>query len=289
MPDLAYVNGTFSPIDQAVVPLNDRGFYFADSVYEGIPVYGARPFRLDAHLRRLRESLEAVRLGYAFDAPGLTGAIDEIIARSGIAEGFLYIQITRGAAPRELAFPKNTPPLVVMTLKATKPKPEAWRTAGVTVITVEDDRWRWNHVKSTCRLPNVLAKQRAVEASAYEAVFVSGEGELLEGTHTNFFAVSGGDVRTAPLGSQLLAGITREVIAEVCRDAGIRFREEPIPASALPSLEECFVTGSATEVLPVVRVDDQVIGAGRPGPVTMRIMKGYADCVEAFRAATAPS
>lgn len=284
MPELAYVNGLITPIEDAVISINDRGLLFADSVYEALRVYGGKPFRLEGHLKRLKYSLDGIRMGQAYDAPTFTEAICNLIEKSGIDEAFLYIQITRGAAPRELIFPRNTPPNVIMTLRHFHEYPAWYREKGIAAILVEDQRWTRNDVKTTIRLPNVLARQQAVESDAQEALFVGRDGYVSEGTATNLFTVSAGRLQTMPLGQDLLPGITRQVILELAASIGIPILESPLPASEICRQDEAILSATTLEVTPLTRVDGHPVGSGVPGPVTQRLYQAFQEMIAEFRA-----
>lgn len=283
MPELAYVNGRINLIEDAVVSINDRGLLFADSVYEALRIYGGKPFKLEGHLRRLANSLEGIRLGYAYEPERLTRSIYTVIQESGIEEAFLYIQITRGAAPRELRFPEHTPPNVIITIRHFHQYPAWYRESGISAILVDDERWTRNDVKTTIRLPNVLARQLAVEAGAQEALFVESDGHVSEGTATNLFTVSDGKLQTTPLGKDILPGITREVILELASSEGIPVVESCLPATELIRQDEAFLSATTFEVMPLTKVDGKPVGNGTPGPVTEKLYNAFQKMVQEFR------
>lgn len=274
MPEVAYVNGAFQPIGQAMVSIEDRGFQFADGVYEVIATYGGRPYAMDEHLGRLHRSLREIRID--FDVSALPALVEEGIRRSGFDETLVYIQVTRGAAPRNHEFPDRPPvPTVVMTVKQLeRPEPRLYE-SGVKVITTTDLRWKRCDIKSIALLPNILAKQQAHEAGAYESLLVDDLGQVTEGSSTSAFLVSGGAVSTSPAGPHILPSITRGILLEIIRDLGIPLHERFCRVEEYLSADEAFLAGTSTEAMPVVQIDDTPVGAGRPGPLTSRIREAF--------------
>jgi len=272
---IIYLNGEFIPREEAQISPEDRGFLFADGVYEVIRSYGGKLFQEDAHLRRLDHSLRSLRLQFA-DVEALKPVLHRLITDNGLTTGqaLVYLQITRGAAPRLHAFPPSgTPPTVYATASALVPHREE-QEQGIGVITVPDIRWARCDIKSIALLPNVLARQRAAEAGAEEAIFVR-EGVALEGATSNFFAVLGGAVVTAPKSNYLLGGITREVVIELCRRLGIILQEAPVFEEELTKAQELFITSTRAEVTPVVRLNGRPVGTGGPGPITRRLQEAF--------------
>ena len=278
--EVAYVNGEFLPIGEAKVSIEDRGFQFADGVYEVVSTYGGRPYAMAAHLERLQSSLRELRI--EFDTSGLSTVIQEGIDRAGFDEALVYLQITRGAAPRHHEFPTGTPaPTVVMTVKQLhRPDPEL-HINGVPVITTPDLRWRRCDIKSIALLPNILAKQLAHEAGAYEALLIDENGKVTEGSSTSSFRVTGGAVYTSPPGPHILPSITRGVLIGLIRQFGIELCEMFSTIEQYRSADEVFLAGTTTEAMPVIRIDDTGIGSGTPGPVTRRIREAFVDSVGA--------
>ena len=277
MPDIAYVNGEFLPLEQAVVPVEDRGFQFADAVYEVLATYGGRPFELDRHLARLQRSLEALHIGYDVGAQGVARSIAAGIERAAFIETLIYIQISRGVAPRGHEFPSGIAPTVVMTFKeCRRPDERLWK-GGVSTITSEDQRWKRCDIKSVSLLPNVLAKQEAAASGAFEVLLIDGAGRVTEGASTSSFCVVGGVLKTAPPGQHILPGITREIILELAGGLEIPVREEFSPLGEYLAAEEVFLCGTATEVMPVVAIDGAIIGCGRPGPLSRRLRSAFLD------------
>ncbi|MEW6750578.1 MAG: D-amino acid aminotransferase [Candidatus Latescibacterota bacterium] len=276
MPEIAFLNGRFLPLEEAVVPIEDRGFQFGDGVYEVVATYGGRPYALEAHLQRLGRSLGELRLAFDLRAYGLEGIIAEGIARSGFAEALVYVQVTRGVAPRRHEFPAGeVSPTVVMTVKELHRPSAELHAHGVRVITHPDLRWKRCDIKSICLLPNVMAKQAAHADEAFEALLVDAEGRVTEGSSTSAFCVRDGVVCTAPSGPHILPSITRGVLLGLARELGIPVRESFCSLQQYLHADEVFLAGTSTEALGVVRIDDEVIGDGQPGPLTRRLRQAF--------------
>ena len=267
---LVYLNGAYLEPAAARVSVEDRGFLFGDGVYEVTRVLDGRLFAGDRHLRRLERGMRELELHWpeGLDAPGLRAVSERLLRENGLLEGeaTVYAQITRGAAPRTHAFPPlGTPPTVYVAAGPFKPLDEL-RARGVAAITVVDIRWGRCDLKTIQLLPNVLAKQRAAGADAFDAIQIR-DGVVTEGANTNVFAVLDGVAWTHPADRRILAGVTREIVLEVAREVGTSVREEPIAVGELSRASEVFLTGTTTDVMPVVRLDGRPVGAGRPGPV----------------------
>ena len=275
MAELAFVNGKFLPIGEAVVPVEDRGFQFADAVYEVVATYGGIPFEMERHLERLQRSLDSLLIEYDVEGRGIARSIASGIERAGFPETLIYIQISRGTAPRTHEFPPEPAPTVVMTFKeCLRPDETLWQ-RGVCAITSEDQRWGRCDIKSVSLLPNVLAKQKAAAAGAFEALLVDRGGRVTEGASTSSFCVVGGVLKTPPSGPHILPGITREVILELADELEIPVREDFSALSEYLAAEEVFLCGTATEVMPVVAIDGAAIGGGRPGPLTTLLRTAF--------------
>lgn len=270
MPELAYLNGKLMPINEALVTIEDRGYQFGDAVYEFIASYNGKLFCLEAHLDRLMNSLQGLNFP-AVDRDDVRRAVLELFEKGGFPRAGIYIQISRGATPRDHAFPASTRLQTVMTIRAVKEKPAELRQNGAHAITVEDLRWALCNLKTVQLLPNVLAKQKALEAGVFEAIFVSAEGVVREATSSNFFIVRDGMVITHPLTRNILPGITRQVVLELCRELDIPCQEQFFKTNELYEADEAFLSGTVTEVLPIVQVDRRTIGNGRVGPITSRL------------------
>jgi D-alanine transaminase len=267
---LVYLNGDIIPRDEARISVDDRGFVFGDGVYEVTRVINGHLFEEEAHWQRLQASMESVSIRSDFiDQARIRSISEELLRENGLLEGeaTVYVQVTRGVAPRAHAFPG---PEVEPTLYAfTNPFriPLEQRAKGVGAITAPDIRWTRCDIKSINLLPNAMAKQRAIEAGAWEALFIR-DGALTEGALTNVFGVLDGELRTYPKSNYILAGITREVVLELARELGIPTRETPVYAEQLAALDELFLTGTTTDVQAVVSLDGRPVGTGRVGPIS---------------------
>jgi D-alanine transaminase len=281
MEPIANLNGEQMPLAEAKIPALDRGFLLGDAVYEVLRVYGGRPWLVDEHWRRLAASLEAVRIqGVDFDR--LRARMLKTIAAGPFQEATVYIQITRGVAPRTHLFPAAIPPLEFLYVKEFLDPYEESRREGGAVITLPDIRWERCDIKSTNLLPNVLASQAAKEAGCLEALFYLPDGTLTEGTHTSFFGVLAGTLLTAPPSPSILPGITRSLVLKLAAGAGIPVSEHVLKRDDLTRVTELFLTGTTSEVLPVVRVDGKPIAGGRPGAVTRRLQEAYQEAIREF-------
>jgi D-alanine transaminase len=270
MPDVACVNGRFMPLAEATVSVEDRGFQLGDGVYEVIRTYRGHPFELEAHLARLERSAQALELPQPYSRSQWTQYVLEGIKRAAYPEAKIYLQLTRGTAPRDHAFPPNATGTVVMTIRELHPLSREVQDLGVSAIVIDDIRWGRCDIKSVNLLANVLARQQAKQAGVFETILVR-DGQVTEGAVSNVMAVKKGTVMTAPEGPLILSGITRAVVLELARKDGIPVQERPIPRSDLFCVDELLLTGTTVEVVGVVKVDDQVIGRGRPGPITQRL------------------
>lgn len=270
MPDVACVNGQFMPLAEATVSVEDRGFQFGDGVYEVIRTYRGRPFELEAHLARLERSAQALDLPQPYSRSEWTQYVLEGIKRAAYPEAKIYLQITRGVAPRDHAFPANATATVVMTIREFHALSRQVQDTGVSAMVIDDIRWGRCDIKCVNLLANVLARQQAKQARMFEAILVK-DGRVTEGAVSNVMAVKGGAVITAPEGPLILSGITRAVVLELARKDGIPVQERAIPQADLFSVDELFLTGTTVEVVGVVKVDDKVVGTGRPGPITQRL------------------
>ncbi len=272
MPELAYVNGSFMPIEEAVVPIEDRGYLFGDAVYEGIASYNGKLFYLEAHLDRLENSMKALDFP-PMSRDRIRTAIVDLFERAGIGRAFIYLQITRGVAPRNHAFSDPMTPQFIMTVRAVREVPPELRQTGASAITIQDYRWGRCDIKTVQLLPNTMAKQKAVAAGAYDAIFVAGDGVVREATSSNLFVVANGTLVTHPLNYHILPGITRLVIIDICRELDLSVEERFYTTDELFAAAEAFLSGTTTEVLPLVKIDDQMIGDGNIGPVSKRLLE----------------
>jgi D-alanine transaminase len=271
---LLYLNGEIIDERDASISVNDRGFVFADGIYEVIRVFDGQPFELDRHIDRLERSAAALRLQLDPSAEAIGQIAQELLVREGAAEAQIYIQVTRGAAPRGHAIPAGVKPTTLIAIRpALAPAPEILKN-GAGAITVPDDRWSRCDVKAIGLTANVLARSQAVDAGAYEAIFVR-DGTVTDAASCNVFAIFGMTLMTAPCSNYILWGITREVTLEIAREDGIDTQETSFRAEQLREADEIFVTGTSSGIVPIVTLDGAVVGNGRVGPVTRRLMELY--------------
>ncbi|MGC1302127.1 MAG: D-amino-acid transaminase [Caulobacteraceae bacterium] len=280
MSRVAYVNGRYLPHGEAVVHVEDRGFQFADGVYEVWAVLDGRLADVDGHLARLERSLSELRIDWPRSRAALLTVVHETVRRNRISNGLAYLQVTRGVARRDHPFPSPAPrPTVVVTAKALNLQAlEAKAQNGVAVLSQPDQRWGRCDIKTVGLLPNVLAKQAAREAGAYEAWLVDNEGLVTEGASTNAWIVdANGVLRTRDTQANILRGITRATLIELAREIQIRVDERPFSLEEAKSAREAFLTAASAFVTPIVAIDGVVVADGRPGPVTRRLRALYLD------------
>jgi D-alanine transaminase len=274
VPNVAFINGAFVPLTEAKVSIEDRGFQFGDGVYEVIRTYGGRPFALEAHLARLDRSATALDLIQPYSRAEWTDHILEGVRRAAFSEAKIYIQLSRGVAPRDHAYPLDLTPTVVMTVREFHSLDKSVQAAGVDAMTTEDIRWGRCDIKSVNLLANVLARQQVKQAKVFEAILIKA-GVVTEGAVSTVMVVREGTVMTAPEGRHILSGVTRSVVLDLALTEGIPVQEHCIPLAELYTADEVFLTGTTVEVLAVVRIDGKVIGDGRPGPITQRLAAGF--------------
>lgn len=276
---LVFLNNTFLPKEEAVVPVDDRGFLFGDGVYEVTRAIRGELFEEDAHWRRLQAGLRATEINAPLvDRERIREIADHLLRENGLDDGdaTVYLQVTRGCAPRAHAFPDPPPEPTVYAFASRFTIPVEYRRSGVTAITYPDIRWSRCDIKSINLLPNAIAKQRAVEAGAWETILVR-DGAITEGSSSNAFGVIDGELRTYPKCNYILAGITRDVVVDLAGELGIPVREKPIFFDEIPRLEELFMTGTTTDVQPVVRLDGRPVGDGTVGPITRALQRALMD------------
>jgi D-alanine transaminase len=273
---VVYFDGQFLEKAEVRVSPDDRGFLLGDGIYEVAASYDGRFVALDRHLDRLQRSLREARIDDSVADP-LETVFTELLERNGFAESgkaMVYLQVTRGAAPRTHAFPKTPVRPTVYAFAAPFSPEMAVIFDGTAAITRPDMRWSRCDIKVISLIANCMANQDAKDAGAYEAILIR-DGIALEGTHTSFFAVKDGVVRTAPLSNLILPGVTREIVIEACLRDGIDLREEYVRAEDLPAADELFITGTTTEVVPLLTLDGKPVGSGKPGTLTRRIQELY--------------
>jgi D-alanine transaminase len=276
---IVYFNGQFLPKEDVKVSPDDRAFLFADGAYEAILSYAGVMFRPEDHFRRMARSLGELRIE-APEPATLREISQALLERNALTEGdaMVYLQVTRGAAPRKHAFPPEGTPPTLYAFATPFQVPHQKLEQGIKVIMIPDIRWARCDIKSLALLPNVLANQRAKESGAGEAVFVR-DGVVTEGSHTNFCAVFDGTLFTHPRTHLILPGITRAVVLELCRDLGVPYEEAPIFEHKLQDADELMVVGTTSEVMPVVQVDEWTVGDGEPGPITRQLQHAYRSLV----------
>ncbi|MDP3585320.1 MAG: D-amino acid aminotransferase [Thiobacillus sp.] len=266
----AYLNGDYLPLADAKVSVLDRGFIFGDGVYELVPVYSHKPFRLDEHLRRLQGSLDGIRLANPHDAAGWRERILKLIDLQDVADQSLYIQVTRGVAPRDHAFPQTVSPTVFMFAQPLVTATPAQKAAGVCAVTAIDNRWLRCNIKAISLLANILLRQQAVDADCAETLMLR-DGFLTEGAASNIFVVKDGVLLAPPPSNLMLTGITYDVVRELAVANGMPHAVRAISESELRAADELWMTSSTKEIMPIVRLDGAQVGAGVPGPLAQQM------------------
>ena len=266
MPELAYLNGKIMPIEDAMVPIEDRGYQFGDAVYEYVASYNGRLFCAEEHLDRLERSMQ----GLAFPPVArddMREALNTLFDQAQIERAGIYIQISRGVAPRNHPFPEESQVQIVMTIRSI-PEVHPHAGEGAATITMKDFRWSRCDIKTVQLLPNVLAKQKALDAGVYDTIFITEAGVVREATSSNVFIIQNGKAVTHPLTPNILPGITRMVIIDICKTREIPLEERFFSVEELYQADEVFLCGTVTDVLPIIEVDGKKIGAGKVGPLT---------------------
>ncbi|MGB8433289.1 MAG: D-amino acid aminotransferase [Burkholderiales bacterium] len=276
MSQTVYLNGEFMPLAEARVPVLDRGFIFGDGVYEVIPVYGRVPLRLAEHLARMQNSLNAIHLRNPLTLEEWTRIVGQIIERNAWDDQAVYVQVTRGVAPRDQAFPADaTPTVFVMANPMSKPSAEQ-RERGVGVITTEDFRWQRCDIKSVSLLANCLLRQLAAEAGCVEAILLR-DGHVTEASTSNVFLVKNGVIVSPPKDRRILPGITLDLVLDLAHKARLPIEVRPVPERELREADEIWVSSSTKEVLSVTTLDGKPVGNGQPGPMYARMYALYQD------------
>jgi len=276
---MIYLNGEFMPLEQARVPVLDRGFIFGDGVYEVIPVYSRHPFRLAEHLRRLQASLDGIRLSNPHDDAEWTRLVRRLIELNEPEDQSLYLHVTRGVAKRDHAFPRGVAPTVFMMSNALVTPPGDQIEKGVGAITATDNRWLRCDIKAIALLPNVLLRQLAVDVDCVETVLLR-DGSMTEGAASNIFVVKDGILLAPPKNHLMLPGITYDVVLELAQADGIKHEARPVAESELRGADEAWLTSSTKEVLAIVRLDGKSVGKGVPGPLFSRMYTLYQEYKE---------
>jgi D-alanine transaminase len=276
MSRIAYINGRYVPQSHAQVAVEDRGYLFSDGVYDVVPVHNGHLSFADRHLDRLDRSLTELRIARPMSRAALLQVAGEVLRRNAIHNGSLYIQVTRGVAPRDHKFPTGVKPsLLMMARKWKAPAPDLLE-KGAAVVTMPDQRWARRDIKSISLIANVLAKQAAVEQDAFEAWLIDDDGMVTEGSSTSaWIATAQGELVTRPNGTEILPGITRSVLVEIARDLGLTLQLRPFSREEAYAAREAFLTSTSNFVLPITRIDGRPVGDGKPGPIAARLREAY--------------
>lgn len=280
--NIVYLNGQWLPANEAKVSAFDRGFIFGDGVYEVIPVYGKRPFRLAQHLARLQRSCNAIHLTNPCKDADWTAIIQKLIDQGDAQDQMVYLQITRGAAPRDHVFPENTQPTCFAYGKPLKFPGAETHSAGVAAITAQDIRWLRCDIKATALLANVILRQNALENGAAEAILLRDES-LTEGAASNVFIVKNDCIITPPKSELILPGITRDLVVELAKANEICIEERAVSIEELKAADEVWMTSSMKEILPITTLDGKPVGTGKPGPMHTRMLAIYQEYIDRFR------
>jgi len=271
---MIYLNGDFLPIEEARVPVLDRGFIFGDGVYEVIPVYSHKPFRLAEHLLRLQHSLDGIRLQNPHSNEEWSGLVEQIIAGNDGDDQYLYLHVTRGVARRDHAFPKGVIPTVFIMSNPLLAPPRELFTTGVAAITADDNRWLRCDIKAISLLPNVLLRQMAIDAGAMETVLLR-DGFMTEGAASNIFLVKDGILLAPPKNHLMLPGITYDVVLELAAAEKIPCEVRGVSEYELRTAQELLLTSSTREIMPITRLDGKPVGEGKPGAMFARLYRLY--------------
>lgn len=277
MSRIAYVNGAYVPHQSATTHIEDRGYQFADGVYEVIALVGNRLLDLDPHLDRLEYSLNELQIENPISRSALKHIIQILLQKNRLHNGMVYIQVTRGVAPRYHEFPVKSQPTLVITCRYVCPNKVARiRKQGVKVISLPDIRWARPDIKSISLLPNILGKQKALDNGAYEAILINRNGHITETNSTNFWiAPKKGILQTYPASNDILNGITRQRLMKLVAPLGIEVKEQPFTLDDALKAEEAFLSSSVSGIVPVIQIDDHTIGKGQPGTIVPQLIKSY--------------
>jgi len=273
---MVFLNGKFMPIEEARVPVLDRGFIFGDGVYELVPVYSRVPFRIDEHLARLERSLAAVRIRNPYSRAEWRDILLKVVEKQPFEDQGIYFQVTRGVAKRDHSFPKDAVPTVFVMSNPLVCPPKALVESGAAAVTAVDDRWHHCDIKSISLIGNCLLRQVSADAGAVETILFR-DGKLTEASASNVFVVKGGVILSPPKSNLILPGITYDVVVELAQGAGLPFEFRDVSESEVRSADELWVTSSSKEVLAVVKLDGKTVGTGKPGPVFANMYKLYQD------------
>lgn len=271
MPEVVvYLNGEYLPLSEAKVPVLDRGFIFGDGVYEVIPAYAGQLFRLDEHLQRLQNSLSAVRIPNPYPDAQWQEVLNTLLAKNPAEDSSIYLQITRGVAKRDHAFPANATPTVFAMSNPLTTTDEKSFNQGIAAITLDDIRWQYCNIKAIALLPNILMRQTAIDAGATEAILIR-DDEVTEGAASNVFIVSHGVIKTPPKSARLLPGVTRDLVVELAHVEQLPMQEVNFSKDELLAADEIWISSSMKEIMPVLKLNDHPVGGGQPGPMARKL------------------
>jgi D-alanine transaminase len=289
MSHIAYVNGRYLPHREASVHIEDRGYQFADGVYEVVSLWNGIPVDYGPHIVRLKRSLDELRMKEPMSPAALTVVVREVVRRNRFRTGIIYIQINRGVAPRAHTFPgANVRPSVVVTAKAFPGSSDAMAEQGAKVVTARDIRWERRDIKSIGLLANAMARQSAAEQKAYEAILVKDDGTVTEASASNAWIITADKtIVTHPTGNTILGGITRSTVIKLAKEAGHKVTERPFTLDEARNAKEVFLTGTTTFVMPVTQIDDQPVANGAPGLISLDLRKRYRNYMDTLDPATA--
>jgi D-alanine transaminase len=271
---LAFYNGEFIESTEKIISIEDRGYLFGDGVYEVIRVYNGKPFMLKEHIDRLKNSLEALRIPMPYQEQDFYNYIEEGLRKLNESNSDIYLQITRGKAPRNHVFSKDIEPITAMIFRKSKEIANELREKGGSVLLKEDERWANCYIKSLNLLPNILAKNEATDKGCYEAIFYK-DNYITEGSSSNIFVIKNNELYTTPLHKGILPGITRIAVLEVANNLNMPIHEDYFTPQFLKEADECFITSTTSEVMPITKVDDQQISDGKVGMWTTRIYESF--------------
>ncbi len=280
---IVYLNGDFLPLQQAFVPVLDRGFIFGDGVYEVIPAYNNHLFRFSEHIQRLHSSLQAIGLEINADERYWRGIVESLLEHNGHGDWSVYLQITRGVAVRDHVFPpESVSPTVFAMCNPIHAQPEQLRQQGIKAVVLEDNRWQNCQIKAISLLPNVLLKQQAHAAGAQEAILVR-DGWVTEGSASNVFIIKDAVLYTPPKSNHLLPGITRDLVVELAQKNQLQVKQEKIAVSQLATADEIWLTSSTKEIMAVTELDGQPVADGRPGILWAKMINWYQQYKQVLR------
>lgn len=271
---IVYLNGEYLRLGDARVSVLDRGFIFGDGIYDVVPVYSGRPFRMDQHLARLERSLNAIRIGVHMERSDWEDLVTDLIHRSELDDCMVYIQVTRGVARRDHAFPKDTTPTVFCMVSPFRRPTASERDKGLSAVAIPDVRWLRCEIKSISLLGNVLAKQAAIDAGVDEVIQFR-DGFLSEGASSNIWVANNGVLLGPPRDNHILEGIRYGLLEELAAQAGLKFESRPIAEFEVANADELMMTSATREILPITRYNDKPVGTGAPGPVYQKLRAGY--------------